>query len=300
MPLGAEELDVAAVQFEVTEETYADTAAFEKRVSAVLETSADAGADLVVFPEYLNVFLLFDDYSQVVARSSSIEEALSRLTDGDEASLEALLRREIRTTGARIMKLWGELARRYELHIVAGTHFTLSEDTLRNRALVFGPDGRLLETQDKHYLTPFEKEELNLEPGPIREVDTFEVAGYEVGLTICRDSYFAEWESRLGDADLWIDLRANGEEYSQAVKKRFQAALSERVAGTPVRAGANATLTGDYLDLLWEGPSYVVNPNGRRIAESAEVRGTSIVLFSLGRAGGPHATQTQIVQGATK
>jgi hypothetical protein len=100
-------------------------------------------------------------------------------------------------------------------------------------------------------------------------------------VTICRDSYFSEWDAQLGYSDLWIDLRANGEPYTRAVRTRFEGTLAERVAWTDASAGINASLTGTFLDLLWEGPSYAVDASGLRIAESPDYDAGSLVIATL-------------------
>jgi NAD+ synthase (glutamine-hydrolysing) len=178
--------------------------------------------------------------------------------------------------------LWRSLAREYEISIVAGTYFArTAAGRLRNRAVVFDEDGRVVHQQDKAFLTPFEAEVLGLEAGPRGAVGTFEVEGVELGMTICRDSFFEVWDERLAGAEMLIELRANGEPYSAEVRRRFEGALPERVAGTGASAGVNSSLTGRFLDLLWEGPSYVVDHAGHRIAGSETVRGSELVVVDL-------------------
>ena len=109
------------------------------------------------------------------------------------------------------------------------------------------------------------------------------IDGFEIGLTICRDSFFSDWERTLGGADLWLELRANGELYTEEVRRRFDGALPERVGATSAAAGVSASLTGSLLDLVWEGPSYVVDESGRRVGASADVRGNSVLMVEVRR-----------------
>jgi predicted amidohydrolase len=292
-----EGVDIAAVQFEVSEALYTEHGAFAARAEAVVAEAAAAGADLVVFPEYINVFLLFEAHASLISRARDLSDALAALASDEAAPVAALQHLMLRRSPAverRMRAMWAGLAREHDVAVIAGSGFVRTDGgELRNRALVFDDDGRLVHLQDKVYLTPVEDELLGLEPGDMDAVSTFEVEGLEVGLTICRDSYFDAFEERLAGADLWVQLRANGEAYGPEVRRRFEGALAERVAETPVPAGIDASLTGSFLDLLWEGPAYAVDADGRRIAETEDERGSGIVLLRF-RADGSRATLRRI------
>jgi predicted amidohydrolase len=305
-------LEIAAVQFAVDEETYADIDSFERRVRQLVESAADAGAELVVFPEYINVFLLFREYDAVIRDSETVEEAIRRIAEREgppAASLSRLLTREVAEVGSTVRRLWARLAREERVSIVAGTAFVReapaegrsgvaaasgsshgdagarSGGSIRNRALVFGPGGELIARQDKRFLTPFEMDQAGMSRGSVRESDTFRVDGFDIALTICRDTFFAAWEPGFAHADLWLDIRANGEPYGPQVRDRFDGALPERVACTAVPAGVSTSLTGSFLDFLWQGPAFVVDAEGRRVAESSSPRGTEVLLVSVKKNG---------------
>jgi predicted amidohydrolase len=286
-------LDVAAVQFEVSEELYTEPGAFGRRAARMVEDAAAAGAELVVFPEYINVFPLFADDAPVIARVETVSDALAALAADDAAPTETLarlIRERAPTVNRRLRSMWSRLARRNDVAIIAGTGFALADEGgVRNRAYVFDDDGRLVHAQDKVFLTPVELELLGLEPGSIDAVSSFEIEDVELGMTICRDSYFDVFEEYLGDADLWVQVRANGETYTEEVRRRFRGALAERVSETAVAGGVDASLTGRFLDLLWEGPSYAVDGDGRRVASSPGARGSDVVLVRF-RADGERAT----------
>jgi predicted amidohydrolase len=163
---------------------------------------------------------------------------------------------------------------------VAGTYFNAGKE-LRNRALVFDERGRLIHRQDKSFLTPYEEDLLGVSPGAPRAVEAFEVSGFDVAITICRDSFFSVWDRRFAQADLWLELRANGEEYGPAVRERFDGALPERVAAAGVPVGVSSSLNGEFLDLVWEGPAYVVNREGRRVDSGETPRGTDIIYVDV-------------------
>ena len=296
-------LHVAAVQAEVVEETYLDSEKFESHVEKLVAEAERRGAELVVFPEYVNVFLLFESYAPIITRASRMDEALrelSALAGGAPAAaptggaapraaaptetLQALLRRHAPSVERIVRRMWSDLAREYGVAIVAGTYFApVGEERIHNRAIVFDEDGSLIYAQDKVFLTAFEADVLDLGEGDLQEAETFEIDGFEIGLTICRDSFFSDWEPELGGADLWLELRANGELYTEAVRRRFEGALPERVGATSAVAGVSASLTGSMLDLVWEGPSYAVDASGRRVGASGDVRGSSLLLTEVRR-----------------
>lgn len=293
-------LHVAAVQAEVAAETYLDARAFESHVEKLVAEAERRGAELIVFPEYINVFLLFEGYAPIIRRSSTMDEALGELASAVGGTttpigaaplrgtpleaLQTLLRRRAPSVERTVRRLWSGLAREYRVAIVAGTYFApIGEGSVHNRAIVFDDDGTLIHEQDKVFLTAFEDRVLDLEEGDLEAAETFEIDGFEIGLTICRDSFFSDWEPEFGGADLWLELRANGELYTEEVRRRFDGALPERVGATSAEAGVSASLTGSLLDFVWEGPSYVVDGSGRRVGASDDVRGSSVLMVEVRR-----------------
>ncbi len=285
----AERLVIASVQFEVREERYNSLEQFHRIIDDILrQATRDPSVDVVVFPEYINVPLLFAEYRDVIARSESLDQAVAGVlerADGTE-SLPELVVQEAREDTPATIRMWRSLADRYDVAVVPGTFFVVSGDPaasggVRNRTMVIDADGRIAYQQDKVYLTPFERDVLALAPGDLNSAEPIELAGASLGITICRDTYFESWEARFAGVDVWIDLRANGQAYTDDVKMRFAETLPERVPAVGADAGVNASLTGEYLDLLWQGPSYAVDETGRRIAESPSPVGTSLLRVEV-------------------
>ena len=308
---------VATVQFEVRRELYRSPDRFQRAVEPLVEEAAGRGADLVVFPEYINVFLVASRYPGILEHADSVSGALAALASrAGHPDLQALFSANAGWLSREVRRIWSSLAREHELTIVAGTTFEAAggtpvprtasdsetrrtrattpgsdspiadqarEDgpTLYNRALVFGEDGELVHVHEKAYLTPMEEDELGLTAGRARAATLFDVDGVEMGITICRDTYFESWHGPLRGLDLWIDLRANGEPYSREVYERFLGTLPERVRESSAVAGVNSSLTGTFWEMLWEGPSYVVDAGGRRVAQTPDVRGTRVLLMEL-------------------
>lgn len=285
----AEELVVASVQFEVTEARYETLEEFQRTINGVLrQATRDPSVDLVVFPEYINVPLLFAEYRDVIAGSRSLERAVADVLDRteDAESLPELIAQEAREDTPGILSMWRSLARQHGVAVIPGTFFVVPGDGaegggVRNRTMLIDADGRIAYQQDKVYLTPFERDVLALAPGDLRRAEPITLEGVSLGITICRDTYFENWEAQFTGVDVWVDLRANGQTYTDEVRTRFAGTLPERVPGVGADAGVNASLTGEYLDLVWQGPSYAVDESGRRVAESPSPVGTSILRVEV-------------------
>ena len=254
-------LKVAAVQMYISEDTYASEEAFWRAVEAPLARAAGEGADLVVFPEYLGVFYSLIPYRPLFQGASHVEEALfllSRLRGAPMSPGELFL-----SQGERIdlaLKEWIRLSREYGVALVAGSFFVPQENPqgtaeLRNRTYVVSPHGGVIYSQDKVFLTDFERDLVGLSPG---EVDSggFVLQGHRIVITLCRDTFFPVWEQAFrGQADLWIDIKANGAVFDLQQEEIFSRALPSRLPGTQIPYGLTVCLTGRYLDLFWEGRS---------------------------------------------
>ncbi len=264
----APQVKVALVQYRVSPADYRSEAAFAGRVGALTARAAAAGADIVVFPEYLNVFLAAVPLGPSLAEAGSLPGILALLQrrSGRPVSLSKYLRLQSSNSRAIMDRVWGRLARRHDLWIVAGSAFVAEpaggpNPQLFNRAFVYNPAGRVAYTQDKVYLTPFEQQDVGLSSGDPAAARTFEAAGLTCALTLCRDTFFEVWHRPFEQADIWFDLKANGVEFDQQARDTFTKALPERIADTEVPHGATVCLTGRFFDLFWEGESSLVVPS---------------------------------------
>jgi len=143
---------------------------FRDQVDALVETAADYKCDLLVFPEYFSVQLL---------------------TLGN---VKRPIREQVRDLARqvpRFMELMGTLARRHQLHIVAGT-IPVAEDgseRLFNQSFFFGPSGKF-GVQGKMHMTRFEDEDWNISPQATLRI--FETKFGKVAIAICYDVEFPE------------------------------------------------------------------------------------------------------------
>ncbi|MFW5715586.1 MAG: nitrilase-related carbon-nitrogen hydrolase [bacterium] len=264
----ADSTKIALVQYWVSPADYRSEAAFARSVGDLTAQAAAGGAKIVVFPEYLNVFLAAVPLGTELTEAGSLPDILALLKQhyGRPVGLPEYLRLRSGSTRAIMDRVWGRLARRHKLWIIAGSSFVAepADDPnaqLFNRAFVYGPDGRVAYTQDKVYLTPFEKKAVGLSAGDLSAAQTFEAAGLTCALTLCRDTFFEVWHRPFAQADIWFDLKANGVEFDQQARQTFTTALPERIADTGVPRGATVCLTGRFFDLFWEGESSLVVPS---------------------------------------
>ena len=278
-------LRVVAVQLEVRPAAYASLEAFRAWIAGRVEDCLPYRPDLIVFPEYTAVFVALIPYSGVVRRAASLEEGWRALRREEPlaGSLRELFLLNAGFTERVVREVFGGLARRHGVAILAGSFFAAvaSQTTpgssadgtplgaggveLRNRALLFGPDGGELYRQDKVFLTEFETGLLGLSPGPLERPFGFALRGRRIGLTLCRDTFHREWEAIYRACDLWLDIKANGTAYTPEEAESFRLALPARLVPARVPYGLTTCLNGRFLDLFWEGPSALLRAEGGEV-----------------------------------
>lgn len=274
LPATAEDagaLSVCAVQYRVTPRRVLTERGLLASAGNAVEAAVAAAAatepvDLVVFPEYTSAFVALERHATAILQAQDLEEAVRRVLHGRTDQVRELFLQNAPAARQRLDRVWGTLARRHGVYIAAGTYFARQEGRqgpqLRNRLLVYGPEGRLVYRQDKVFLTPFEREVLRLAPGSLKDAAGLAVEEATVGFTICRDTFMDEWESHFDELFLWVDLKANGVAFDAAQRENFRKALPERIAQSTVPYGLTVCLTGRFLDLFWEGPSSFIAGNG--------------------------------------
>lgn len=160
-------------------------AAYEDKLTAWVREAAEAGADLLVFPEY---------GAMELATLAGLDVA------GDlEASLFAVADRL-----ADADALHAHLAATFEVHILAASApatDALPEGVVRpvNRARFFAPSGAM-GVQDKQIMTRFEAEEWDVVPGG--GLQLFDTSLGKIGVLICYDSEFPLLGRALAEADI--------------------------------------------------------------------------------------------------
>ena len=271
-------LRVAAVQFEVSEERFFSEGAFRSSVSTLVSEAVAAGSELIIFPEYIGVFLATAPYAAQIRPSETVRDALQRIraaapdsapnieptaTAAGPLNLRRLFLDGAPEVSLLMDEVFGGLAAEHQVHILAGSYFHRSTGSggssrLTNRAVLYGPRGERAYEQDKVFLTPFESQLIELDAGTLSAVDGFSIDGISVGLTICRDTFFDAWDPIHEDREVWIDIKADGVAYDEAARRRYYETIPERLEETDVPYGITASLVGSFLELFWEGSTRFV------------------------------------------
>jgi predicted amidohydrolase len=144
---------------------------FRDQVVAMVETAADYGSRLIVFPEYFTIQLITLEHIQ-----RPMPEQV----------------RDLARKTPRFLELMGGLAQKHKVYIVAGTIPTLDpadENTVHNDAFVFSPSGNH-HSQGKIHLTRWEKNDWKVSPRETLRI--FEADFGRFAVAICYDVEFPE------------------------------------------------------------------------------------------------------------
>ena len=256
-------VETVILQFEMDDSLIRSEDAYRQAIETAAEKAmAEGDADLLIFPEYLGVFSALIPWRSYLVQGEPFEQVWRTIRNDypEIRSIRDLFSREDKRNSSFLDDLWGSLALRYKVYILAGSRFTLSPDgrDLYNTAIVYGPDGGKIYQQNKYFLTDFETGILGLTSGDPRDCRGFMVKERLIRLTICRDTFLTDWESLYDTGYLWIDIKANGVPYTPDQAALFTRALPSRLKNTTIPWGITACLTGHFLDLLWEGESNII------------------------------------------
>ena len=174
VPRDVESVRIATCQLQAR--AVKDFDEFIGQVEYFVDVAADYEADFILFPEMFTLMLLSAEEKEL----SPIEsiEALSRYTP-------------------RIRKALSEMALRFNINIVGGSHPTWMEDgDIHNVAYVCLRDGSVHE-QEKIHPTPNEAYWWNIHGGDA--IDVIQTDCGPIGVLICYDAEFPELARRLVD-----------------------------------------------------------------------------------------------------
>lgn len=174
LPRGVESVRLATCQLQMR--AVKDFDEFMGNVEYFVDVAADYEADFVVFPEMFTLQLLSFEERELTPVEAI--EALSRYTP-------------------RIKKALAEMAMRYNINIIGGSHPTRMHDgDIHNVAMVCLRDGSVHE-QEKIHPTPDERYWWNIKGGD--RIDAIQTDCGPIGVLICYDSEFPELARRLVD-----------------------------------------------------------------------------------------------------
>lgn len=212
----------------------------EANVAQVAKAVAADKAQLVVFPEMF----------------------LSGYNIGDDAQRLALALDDDRLEPIR------KAAAKAKVHVVAGGPRKVRAGVTTNAAFLIRPDGTT-EACDKRVLANYTtfQEGMFFQPG--RTTPIFDLGFAKVGLSICYDLFFPEFQRRqvLNGADLLVNISA-----SPTTSQRFFEAL------IPARAIENAcfvaytNLVGPQDGIVFWGGAQAWTPRAHRLARSEPMK----------------------------
>jgi len=155
-------------------------AQYEDKLDAWVREASDAGAELLVFPEYGAMELATLAGAEIAADlEASLFAVSDRLADADA--------------------LHQRLAASYGVHILAASGPAATEARPVNRARLITPSGQI-GVQDKQIMTRFERDVWRVQGGGPLQI--FETALGKIGILICYDSEFPLLGRALAECDL--------------------------------------------------------------------------------------------------
>ena len=147
---------------------------FARQCEYFIDVSSVYNSDFVVFPETFTIQLLSFLDETVPGRQ------VQRLTEFTEDYI----------------KLFSELAVKYNVNVVGGSHFVEEEGLIYNVSYLFRRDGTI-DSQYKLHITPAEKKWWGIQPGS--ELKVFETDRGRIAILICYDIQFPELSRMAAD-----------------------------------------------------------------------------------------------------
>lgn len=223
-----------------------------------VKEAAQAGAQLIVFPENITLHLL----GLIPGINKLSVQALKASTSStDSKSAPITIADGFRIFGSAVEKLhfqtMSHLAKNYQVYIMGGSSFVPNETgQVMNVASLFGPQGQIIGSQAKNHLLPIETE-WGLCRGTKFQV--FQTTLGNIAFPICMDAtYFETFRilSLLG-ADLVIVPIANPEDYHPWKALR---GIWPRVQESYVYGIKSALVGKDFLGLNFTGKAGIFAP----------------------------------------
>ncbi|MBK6324189.1 MAG: carbon-nitrogen hydrolase family protein [Burkholderiales bacterium] len=271
---------IAAVQYLLR--SIADWDGFENQVRFVMKTAAEYKPQFVLFPEIFTTQLLsFLDTTDLYA-------AVRGLNDFTE----------------RYVALFVELAQHRKVHIIGGSHPTITHGRMYNTAYLFTPEGKVF-TQDKIHLTRWEKEKWKGDPGNMLRV--FDTPHGRIAILICYDIEFPELARKVSEqgADIIFVPSCTDDKqgflrvryccHARAIENQVYVAVTGTVGNLPVEGlgqhfGQAAIITPSDFAFARDGIAAEGVPNMEQVVVADvdlgklvnnRLHGTTIPLYDL-------------------
>ncbi len=244
------EVAIAVGQFAPGEDKGANFAAIRE----MTERAVARGAKLAVFPEYSSFFL-----PELSSRSVAAAEAI----DGPFATALA------------------GIAAEFDIHIVAGMLETSADPNRCSNTLVaFDGSGALVAKYRKmHLYDAFGQKESDwVVAGPIEAPETFELAGFRVGLQTCYDLRFPEVTRRIVDAGADLVLLPSEWVRGPLKESHWRTLVTARAIENTIYIAA-----ADQAPPIGAGNSMIVDPMGVELATIGDQTDVALAWISRER-----------------
>jgi predicted amidohydrolase len=272
---------VIAVQMKVDEAMYRDTASFRDAMDRLFRQVAARKATtvptLVCLPEDVGLGLIFLGQWDTVKGAKTIREAGDMLGARYAVQVATLAAgHKVSPTRALLMvanegwlrntyyDVFSALAKKHGVFLAAGSAPLCKPGSpdVRNVAVLFGPDGTVLNETAKVNLIPLEREAgLDLVPGSLDALTPVKTPFGLVGTAVCWDGFFPDVIGRLRDqsADIVLQPSFNPEVWTPEKAAEWKTGLWAAAQREPgLRAGVNPMMVGHLFDVRVEGRSSIV------------------------------------------
>lgn len=176
-------ITVALAQYPITEHKSLDH--WRVHTEQWVAKAARQKADILLFPEYGSM------------------ELVSLFSDEIRADIRWQVK-ELDTLKSDFCETFSNLARKYQVIIVAPSFPVLEGDKIYNRVFVFSEKG-LVGYQDKFFMTRFENEEWKIDSGK-KQLTVFEAEWGSFGIQVCYDVEFPIGSQNLCEAGALLIL----------------------------------------------------------------------------------------------
>lgn len=237
---------------------------------------------------------------------------IQRLSFMDTSDLRSAVREMDSYTG-RYIALFTELATHWGVHIIGGSHPTITDGRL---AYLFTPGGKVF-TQDKIHLTRWDKEKWKGDPG--NELKVFDTPYGRISILICYDIEFPELSRKVCEqgADIIFVPSCTDDRqgfwrvhyccHARAIENQVYVAVTGTVGNLAVEGlglhfGQAAIITPSDFPFARDGIAAEGVPNMEQIViadvdlgklVSNQINGTTIPLYD--KRGDVYATDVEIV-----
>ncbi len=211
---------IAAVQYLLR--SIKDWDGFENQVRFTLKVAAEYKPNFVMLPEIFSSQLL-----SFMDTENSIKTAVRSMQD----------------YLPRYIALMEELAKKYNIYLIAGSYPNLREGLLYNTAYMFSPKGEMF-MQDKIHLTRWERDKWNVTPG--NTLHLFHTDFGAISILICYDIEFPELSRQVCEAGadiLFVPSSTDDRQgfwrvrycaHARAIENQVYVAMTSTVGNLPV------------------------------------------------------------------